>query len=277
MAEYDRNDFRYGGRFHDFFWNRNYNPNATVGNGLANCTTLSVGFTYINSLPYPVTSIPNASNFHKNLTNGWTYIKFDKSKLKVGDIIEWVNDCHVCTVADIIDGVVYVHSSWYTGEHGRSTYDGHFDTRNSIGSLQELSDLMFDDYPYRAYHYTDFDTECKQVGGQPQYICVAPNQIKPSGEDKTKNQINILTNEQNVRTAPNGSIIGVAMSGYYTVYGTSNDGTYTWYEIYDGWVAGVSGRVVYVPKSDDIYNDLVKENKELKKRLDKIRGLAEYE
>ena len=276
MAKYNINDFRIDGKFSDWFWNTQYNPNATIGNGLANCTTMAVGFTYINNLPYPVSSIPNASSFHTRLINGWTYTKFDRSKAKVGDIIEWTSNCHVCTIADIKDGVIYVHSSWYTGEHGRSVWNGHFDTRYSINSLQELSDFMCNNYPYRTYHYTDLDTECNEVGGEPQYLLVAPSQIKPSGEDKSKNQINILTNEQNVRSTPNGSIIGVAMSGYYNVYGTSKDDKYTWYDIGDGWVAGVEGRVVYIPKQDDAYNELVKENKELKKRLDKIAALANY-
>jgi hypothetical protein len=277
MARINIDDLRYGAKYHDYFWNTEYNPNATVRNGLANCTTLVVGLTYAFELPYPVSSIPNANNFHANLINGWKYTNFDKSKLKVGDIIEWTSNCHVCTVADIIDGVIYVHSSWYTGEHGRSTWDGKFDTRYSIHSLKELSDFMFNNYPYRTYHYTDLDTECQQVGGDPQYICIAPSQIKPDGEDKTRNQINILTNEQNVRNAPNGSVIGVALSGFYNVLGHAESGGYIWWETEYGYVAEVKGRVVYVPQSEDDYSALVRENKELKKRLDKIKEIANYE
>ena len=277
MARINIDDLRCNGKYHNYFWNPEYNPNATVTNGLANCTTLCVGLTYVNNQPYPVSSIPNANSFHTRLINGWDYIKFDRSKLKVGDIIEWTSDCHVCTVADIIDGVVYVHSSWYTGEHGKSIWNGKFDTRYNIRSLEQLSDFMFDNYPYRTYHYTDLDTECSQVGGQPQYLLIAPSQIKPDGEDKNKNQIIILTNVQNVRNAPNGSVIGVALSGFYNVYDSFDDGKYVWWQIDEGWVAQVNGRVIYVPRQSDLYDDLVKENKELKKRLDKIRGLSEYE
>ena len=275
MAKYDVSDFIYNGRFHSYFWDYNYNPNATVANGLANCTTLVIGFSYINNLPYPVSSIPNASSFHTRLINGWTYTKFDKNKLKVGDIIEWTSNCHVCVVAEISDKI-YVHSSWYTGEHGRSVWNGKFDTRYSIGSLQQLSDIMYGNYPYRMYHFTDLDTECSQVGGQPQYICVAPSQIKPSGEDKTKDQVFVSTNEQNVRNAPNGSVIGTALSGYYDVYSQTDDGKYIWYEIGENmWIAGVNGRVTYIPKSDDDITKLIKENKELKKKLAQINKLSE--
>lgn len=278
MAKYKVSDFIIGGKFSKYFWDLAYNPNATVIYGLANCTTLTVGMTYINGQPYPVSRITNADQFHTVLINGWTCIPYDRKKLKVGDIIEWTSNCHVCTVADISDDV-YVHSSWYTGEHGRSTWNRKPDTRYSIQSLQELSDIMSTKYPYRFYHYTDIDTECDEVGGQPQYILRAPDKIvDPVERNKSIDQIKVNTNEQNVRTAPNGQILGSAQSGFYNVLNEVKT-DYVWYEVEpDRWIAGVEGRVEFLEGDSDykeVIRMLTEENTELRNRLGKIHDLSE--
>lgn len=141
MGRYNLDDFRYGAKYHQFVWDPKYNPNATIQNGLANCTTLAVSFSYILKTPYPVIMIKSASVWDKYLTNGWTCEDYGSCDIKVGDIIQWVEHCHVATVIGFQNGEPLLGCSWYTGIHGKSTWNGQYDPRTGISSLQELSDF----------------------------------------------------------------------------------------------------------------------------------------
>lgn len=267
------NDVRYGGKYHQYFWNKDKNPNATIENGLANCTTLVYGLCLIDGLK-PVNTIRNASVWHNYLSKNWTSIPFDITKLKVGDIIEWTTNVHVARVSRITDGKVYVYASWYTGEHGRSTYNGDYDTRH-FRSLEEMSDFFYYNYPTRFFHEWSLEEESKGVGGQPNYILVMPT-VNPTDRKKNENQIEILDGfVQNVRDE-NGQVVGLAQSGFYTVYGSKDENGYIWYKVAENrYIALVNGRVVYLPKDDE--SDLKKEIAELKERLRQIHSLSEVD
>jgi hypothetical protein len=71
MAEFERKDLAYGGKYHQYGWTKEYCRNATIANCLANCTTLVIMVCQILGLPLPVDAIPDASNWHLNLVNGW--------------------------------------------------------------------------------------------------------------------------------------------------------------------------------------------------------------
>lgn len=272
MGKYNLNDFAYGGKYNDYCWNTSYNPNATIENGLANCTTMAIAFSYILHTPYPVTKIVSAGNWHKVLTNGWTYKPYGSCQIKVGDIIQWSD--HVATVIEIKEGEALLGCSWYTGEHGKSIYDGKYDTR-PFSSRKELSDFMVKNYPYRFYHESDLYKEAQEVGGMPLYVLVAPETVKPVKRDTTRNQIEVLTDEQNIRDNKN-NIVGVAQKGCYNVYNEKVSNGYIWYEVAnDRYIAGVSGRVIYLPAEDDI-EELKAEVERLKKKLDEIQKLASY-
>lgn len=260
MGKYTLNDVVYGGSLHDRLWENN--PNATVPNCIPNCTTLAYGLAYIK----PVSRIVNASNWHNYLTNGWTYERFDRSRVKPGDIIEWVQGVHVAIVDAVVGGVIYVHSSWYTGDHGVAIWNGQFDTR-SFTSLKGVSDFMSTNYPTRMYHYWDLDREIGGIGSQPEYLLVSPTKIKPVDENPNVDQIHVLTDSQNVRDNDN-NIVGVAEHGYYNVLQTKLSHGYTWYEVYPNmYIAGVDGRVEFIESSDEI--------KKLKKEIARLQKLVD--
>ena len=268
MAKYQLNDFAFHGKYHDYCWNPVYNPNATIDNGLANCTTMCIAFSYVLKNPYPVTRIVSANNWHKVLTNGWSAKPYGSCEIEVGDIIEWSDHCHVATVIYINDGEPFVGASWYTGEHGVAIYNGQYDTRH-FSTLEELSNFMVGNYPYRFYHECSLSEEANKTGGLPQYVLKAPKKIKPVKEDKTRDQIQVLTDEQNVRDE-GYNIVGVAQKGFYNVYGTKEHDGYTWYMVeVNRYIAGVNGRVIYIPQSDDI-EELRRENAELKADMQRI-------
>lgn len=269
MGKYNIGDFAYGGKYHDYCWNPSYNPNATIENGLANCTTMSIAFSFILHMPYPVTRIVSAGNWHKVLTNGYEYKPYGTCQIKVGDILEWPD--HVATVIEIKEGEALLGCSWYTGEHGQSIYDGKYDTR-PFSSLKQLSDFMVENYPYRFYHESLLYKESQEVGGMPLYVLVAPKSVDPVERDEYRNQIEVLTNEQNIRDNDN-KIVGVAKKGFYNVYATKQNNGYVWYEVENNrYIAGVNGRVVYLPARDDI-EELKKENAELKQALKQINEI----
>lgn len=259
MAKYNVTDFVYGGRFHDFCWDVKYNPNATVENGLANCTTMAVAFSYINKLPYPVSKIVSASGWDKVLINGWHSIPYP-SEPKVGDIIQWKEHCHVATVIGFSEGEPVLGCSWYTGEHGKSTYNGSYDPRH-FSSLKDLSDFMQNNYPFRMYHECSLYEESQRVGGMPENILISPVYY-PDGENKSVSQILVKTDEQYVRDE-DLNIIGVARKGYYNTYGYKEDG-YTWYRINGGYIALVNNRVEYIPANDiEILKDKLRRIEEI--------------
>ena len=262
MAKYQLKDFTYDGKYKTYCWNINYNPNATVQNGLANCTTMAYAFSLILNLPVPVSRIANASAWDRYLTNGWTCEDYGSCDIAVGDIVQWVAHCHVATVIGFKNGEPLLGCSWYTGEHGKSMYDGSFDTRNSIHTRQELSDFMSENYPYRFYHETVLSDEASRTGGLPEHILKHPSEFKPVEEDKSRDQIKVLTNEQNVR---NGDleVVGTALGGFYNVYSKMEANGYLWYEIEPNrYIAQVDGRVIYIPREDD-YAELLKAMKEI--------------
>lgn len=268
MAKYRVEDFAYHGKFKEYCWNPLYNPNATVENGLANCTTLAIAFSFILKNTYPVKRIVSANNWHRVLTNGWTVKPYGATEIEVGDIIEWSDNCHVATVLYINDGEPFLGCSWYTGEHGVAMYDGQYDTRH-FATLEELSNFMVDNFPFRFYHECSLHEEANMVGGLPEYVLKAPKKIQPVEEDRTRDQIRVLTDEQNVRNSEN-EIVGIAQNGYYNVLHTKQFNGYTWYMIdADRWIAGVKGRVVFIPRSEEI-DDLRRENEQLKADMKKI-------
>lgn len=269
---YTLNDLKYGGKYHTFFWG-DLNPNATISNGLANCTTLTYGDCLVDGWQ-PVSRIVNANNWH-NYAIG-SVLKFDRSLVQKGDVLEWVNGCHVAKV-ESVDDEIMLNCSWYTGEHGVAVWNGSFDTRH-FSSLQQMSDFFITNYPTRFYHYWSLDDEIRGVGYEPTYIIRRMPQLEPDGENKTIDQIHVLTNEQNVRTAPGGDIVMTAESGFYNVYGQFNDGKYIWYNVKENlWIAGVNGRVEFIDSEDDIkklkkaIEVLTKRNCELLEAIEKAR------
>lgn len=276
MKQLSIGKIKYGGEYHRFFWDKNYNPNATISNALANCTTCAYGDCLLDGFKV-VSRIVSASNWHT--VSNVPVVKFNSDRVKVGDVIEWSNKCHVARVFKIENGVIYIRGSFYTGINGKSVIDGYYDTRKGLNSLEEVSDFFSSNYPYRFYHETTLETENSWVHGEPDYILQCPN-FTPVEKDESKDQIEVLTNEQNVRNAPNGEIVGTAIKGFYNVLNQVTT-DYTWYEVEENkWIAGVNGRVVYYPRKDDYYKlywDMVEENKQLKKRLDEIKGIANYE
>lgn len=284
MAKFNINDFAFGGIYHDYFFNLEYNLLATLQNCLANCTCLTIGLCYVMKKPLVIKgAIPSASLWDSYYNkDDYRLIKFDKSKLKVGDVIQWKKNCHVCTIADIVGDQVYVHSSWYTGEHGKSKYNGKYDTRTSFKSMKDWADWCINNYAYRYYHYVTLEEECNGIGGQPEYIISLMNNIKPVEENKSVNQIKVNTNEQNIRD-DNNNIVGVAQKGYYNVLSQKESNGYIWNEVADGcYIASgdkVGDRVVYIPKEEMDYQKLyiqaMQLNNELKERLNKINELSE--
>lgn len=265
MGKYKIEDFAYKGKYHDYCWNPYYNPNATIENALANCTTLAIAFSFIHHLPYPVSRIVSASNWNKVLVNGWKAVPYGSCEIKVGDIIQWVDNVHVATVIDIKEGEPYLGCSWYTGEHGVSVYDGKYDTRDQFYSLEQLSDFMVSNYPYRFYHEASLYEESQRVGSLPQYVLVAPVGVEPVAEDKTRNQIHVISDgTQNIRDNDN-NIVGIAKEGFYNVYKIKEANGYTWYEVADNrYIAGIAGRVVFIPAESDI--------EELKKEIERLKA-----
>ena len=272
---YSLDELKLGGKYNSFFWG-DLNPYASIQNGLGNCTNLCYGDCMRDGWS-PITKAVNACNWHL-YANG-EVIPFDVNLVQVGDVLEWVGGCHVAKVDEIIDGVIYLNCSWYTGIHGVARYGDGWDTR-PFTSLQQLSDFMVNNYPTRMYHHWTLEQENRGVDDTPRYIIRKPNVIKADGENKSIDQIKVLTNEQNVRTEPNtnSTIVGVAQSGFYNVYGTFNDGRYTWYQIKENlYIAGVNGRVEFIESEDDIeklkkaIRVLTKRNTELLEAIEKAR------
>lgn len=288
--KYNINDLSYGGKYHDQCWNPLYNKEATIPNALANCTAGVIAFCLIEHNPLPVSVISDASNWHNYLTNGWKCVDFDKDRVKVGDVIQWVDKCHVCKVADIVDGTIYINGSFYTGEHGVAYYHGKYDTRNRFKSLQEVSDFMTTEYPTRFYHHWTLDQEAQMVGGQPEHIFVCPETVAPVERNTSVNQIETTDDTLRVRNKPSldGDIVGHVKIGYYNVLSEKQADGYTWYQIAkDRWCADITTK--YLPAQDDVIKEierafntmktqitaLTNENKDLKADMLTIKNIAE--
>ena len=262
-----------------YFWNIDYNPNATIPNALPNCTTCAYGLIIAEHLP-PVKAITDASNWDTVLTNGWMAIDYDEDKLEVGDILQWKKKNHVATISRKEDGKVFVSSSAYTGEHGVSMYNGSYDTRKSFKTLEQLSNFMYANYPTRMFHCWSKEDEFKFVGGIANKILKHP--LYSVEKNQNRNQIEVLTYEQNVRDN-NNNILKKAEKGFFNVISTRESEGYIWYEVEENkYIAGVDGRVVFYPKKDDENlieenNRLKEENASLKNKLDEIRRISNYE
>lgn len=251
-----------------YYWDYNINPNATIENGLANCTTYVYGAIKEDGHPAPVSVIVGANRWHQYLTNGWMCVPYETDRAEVGDIIQWVDKCHVALVSDL----QAVSGSFYTGMHGRAYYDGKFDTRD-FSSLQEMCDWMILNYPKRFFHHWPIDTESEWVGGQPENILKHP--LWSVARDETKDQIQVLTYSQHVRNNDN-VILCYAEKGFFNVRSTRKNNGYLWYEVEKGkYIAQVNGRVVFLPKNDDDIAKLKKENAELKARVQMLEDRLE--
>lgn len=297
--EYNIQDFVYGGKYHDEFWNDQFNPNARISDCLADCTTLVYGLCLVENNPVPVTKIVSASQWHLYLANDWTYIPFRADLVKEGDIIQWCNGCHVAKVAAVKDGIIYVNASFYTGEHGRSVYNGKYDTRDSFSTLKEVSDFMVSKYPSRFYHCWDLAKESSAVGGAPEHILVLPDTVQTVPRNENVNQVETTDTDLRIRVAPSvdATIKGHVMEGYYNVLdkveASAEDKAVEpnlkwWYKISkDAWIGDVT--TIYLPAEEfDIIeiikdytkrlNDLVKkttdENRALKDTLAEIHKLS---
>jgi hypothetical protein len=268
--KYSINDLAYGGKYHDQCWNPQFNKEATIPNALANCTAAVIAFCLIEKNPLPVSVISDASGWHNFLTNGWRCIDFDVNKVKVGDIIQWVDKCHVCQVADIVDGTIYVNGSFYTGEHGVAYYNGKYDTRNRFKSLQELSDFMLENYPTRFYHHWTLEKEAQMTGGKPEHILVCPVTVSPVERNTNVNQIQTMNEGLRIRTAPSLSseIVGHVQLGYYNVLSRKDatvedkdevSGLTCWYKLAENrWCGNVTTN--YLPATDD--SDIIRQIEE---------------
>ena len=287
MGKYYIQDLGWYGKYHDYFFDPNLNPSAYKNICIANCTGGVLGYCLIEGDPFPVSQLRNANVWHKYITKDYSLTSYAKSKLKKGDVIEWINKCHVVKVADVIDGEVYVHSSWYTGEHGKSVYNGDFDTRNGFSTMEQWANWCLKNYAYRYYHYCTIEEEIKGVGGTPEYILSLNTKIiYPVERNASVDQLQVNTDEQNIRDNPDGNVIGKAKQGYYNVLSRTDKNGYTWNEVEEGiYIASggnVGDRVVFIPATnDDYYKELywqeVEENKKLKNQLDQIARLCEYE
>lgn len=264
----------FGGKYNQFFWT-GLNPLANVKSCLPNCTTFVLGDLMVDKLPNPLTKVRNANQWHLYLTNGYTLYDFEYSNVQVGDILEWTSGNHVARVTKIQKGQIYISGSFYTGIHGKAYYNGSYDTRDGLNSMEEVSNFMLNNYPVRFFHHWSLEEENKWVGYAPRYIIRPPQSVvRPVDRDKSKNQINVLTNEQYVRNNDN-AILGLAQMGWYDVLQTKENNGYTWCEVEDNkYIALVEGRVVYYPATTD-YEELLKENQELKKDIKKIYQIIE--
>lgn len=271
--KYSISELSYNGKYHNECWNPQYNKEATIPNALANCTAGVIAFCLIEKNPTPVSAISDASNWHNYLINGWRCIDFDEKKVKVGDIIQWVDKCHVCKVADIKDGTIYINGSFYTGEHGVAYYQGKYDTRNRFKTLEELSDFMTSNYPTRFYHYWTLDKESQMVGGQPEHILVLPETVSPVERNTNVNQIQTTDEGLRIRTEPSldGEIVGHVELGYYNVLQTKEADGYTWYEIdKNRWCADIS--TIYLPSKSDPIKEIERIFNDLKREVDSLQS-----
>lgn len=151
---------KYGGKYSKYFWDLTVNPNATLANCLANCTTAVYGMCLACGLGAPVTRISDARNWHKNLASDWEALTYSRDAVREGDIIEWDTN-HVALVKDRNT----IYASWYTGDHGKAYYDGGYDKR-SFSSLQETSNWMVENYPYRFFHEASIEQEIRSLGDE---------------------------------------------------------------------------------------------------------------
>ena len=253
-----------------YYWDINLNPYASVTNGLADCTTFAYGAIIEDGHRPCVSRVCNANNFHNYLINCWTKIPYDASRLEVGDIVEWSAKCHVAVVSDKQGNI---SGSFYTGMHGRSYYNGKFDTR-SFRTLKEMSDWMVANYPTRFFHKWSVEEESRWCGGKPDYILKHP--LYSVDKNPAVDQIQVLGDDMNVRNG-NNVVLKRAEKGFYNVLSSSkwelNGVMYTWYEVEKNiFIANVEDRVVFIPKNETDVIDLQKKITELEETVETLRA-----
>lgn len=251
------------------FWDIEYNPYATILLALPDCTCCAYGLIISDGKLPPVNQVIGAGYWDTALTNGWMSKKYNYDDVEVGDILCWKKKGHVAVCSKIDGNKKIISASFYTGEHGKSVYDGKYDTRKSFSTLKELSDWMLKNYPTRYFHVWDINEEQRWVGGIPDVILKHP--FYSHKEDSDQDQIQVLTFEQNVRDEKN-NILKKAEKGFFNIISTKEENGYLWYEVEKNkFIAQVDGRVIYHEAKDEIKN-LQKENKKLRKENDELKG-----
>lgn len=110
--------------------------------------------------------------------------------------------------------------------------------------------------------------------------------VLPVDRNEFKDQVYVNEPTLRVRLEPNldGEYYCNCPTGYFDVLNSYKADGYTWYEINDGkyiadvgWNESSKTGVQYLKAKDGYFESLEKQNKELKKRLDKIGEIAKYE
>ena len=251
-----------------FYWDKSKNIYADIRNGLADCTCFAYGAIIEDGHRPVVSRVCNANVFHNYLINGWSKVPYDEAVLEVGDIVEWVEHCHVAVVSDKNRNI---SGSFYTGDHGKAYWNGKFDTRSFI-SLQQMSDWMIENYPKRFFHHWDIIQESRWVGGAPEFVLKHP--LYSVGEDNSVDQIFVSGDDMNVRNDSN-EVLKRAEKGYYNVLGWKDANGYRWYEVEKGkYIANVESRVTFIPAKESEIIQLQARIKELEDKLEEIRRIC---
>lgn len=288
MIKIEAKDLAYGGKYYNVLLNVMDLFKATstltkverqIEYIIPNCTVGVYVTALIQGLPKPVKTIVSAKNYHKevNTEDGWVAIPYTKGmQLQPHDIVEW--DCnHVAYVVG--NGTnPNIYASWWTNYNGTSK-GNRYDTKQTK-SLKETSEYFYAKYKNRYFHEKTFENEKINAGDgkNPTYVLrytkpTVPT-IKTVEKDSTKDQIYVSHAEQNIRDEADkkSALTGLSEIGYYNVLSKSVKTDYTWYNIgQDLWIAGVSGRVEFIPKDKTDYKKLYEE---AKNKLSEINELA---
>lgn len=98
--------------------------------------------------------------------------------------------------------------------------------------------------------------------------------VAPVERNENINQVKVNTNSQNLRDNPEGNVIGNCLNGYFNVSKVYEGKDFVWYCIDDDvWIAGVKGRIEFLPKKE-IKDDYKKLYEESQKKLEKSKQLA---
>lgn len=266
------NGMYWGESLHKYYWealDKIFNSYANkLEYCMADCTIFCICEQFENNRPSPVIRDINANLWHtvSNTKEGWNVIDYvDGMTLRAGDIVEWEAN-HVATIEE--EGInPLISASWWTNYDGTSK-----GTRNgAIGTLEEISNFFKNNYQYRFYHSCLLSEENRMGGNNkpPRYVHRL-YEVDDTDRDIYKDQILIKTNEQNIRKSytTESDVIGIAKAGYYNVISKAVKTDFTWYKTNEGWVAGVKGRVEYLPKTE--IPETQKTIKELEENITKL-------
>lgn len=252
----------------EYFKSQKFNKGLGTDLDLPNCTQYAVCRSYECSevdKPYVMFknrnagSYPNAKNFYEDSI-------LPKGKdLKEGAIAVFDgNFGHVAFVEEVID-----------------------DTHAIISQSQYDSDKSLRNYKYwetRKVSLVIGEQSMSGIGPLIGYVYIPYKDIRVK-RDTTKHQIEITENMVNVRTSPNGNIFSKGLYCPKGIFNVSNEEIvegYKWFELEKKhWVREGEWLTEYDIADEDYYKNLywkeVEENKQLRNRLDEIRGLCEYE